>query len=88
MKDNPASAFVKITLNVPRGLWELLNKMQYLTNEAPKEYLEKNVLAQELECILSHIPEDMFHVKFLRERYGEGSDVYRSNDKAKVENTP
>lgn len=56
MKDNPASAFVKITLNVPRGLWELLNKMQYLTNEAPKEYLEKNVLAQELECILSHIP--------------------------------
>jgi hypothetical protein len=75
MKDNPASSFVKVTLNVPRGLWHLLDKLQYLTNENPKEYLEKNALAKELECILSHIPEDLFDVKFLRERYGEGSGV-------------
>jgi hypothetical protein len=74
MKDNPASAFVKATLNVPQGLWELLDKMQTMTGEAPKDYLEA-VLTKELECILGNLPNDMFDLKLIRTRYGEGSDI-------------
>lgn len=74
MKDDKVSSFVKIELNVPRGLWQLLDKMQYMTGEAPKEYLE-SVLTKELECILSDLPNDMFDLQFIRTRYGEGSDI-------------
>ena len=72
MKDNPASAFVKVELNVPRGLWLLLDKMQYMTNTTPTEHLEK-ILAMELECILGDLPRHIFDVNFLRAITGKAA---------------
>lgn len=74
MKDTPVPAFVKVTLNVPRGLWELLDKMQCMTNEAPKQYLE-SIMTKELECILGNLDSTFFDLKHIRTKYGEGSEV-------------
>jgi hypothetical protein len=43
MKDNPASCFLNVNLKVPRGLWNLLDRMQTMTGETPKEYLERSL---------------------------------------------
>ena len=77
MKDNPASAFVNMTLKVPRGLVKLLDTIKPITGEAPKEYLE-SVLTKELNCILSDLPESMFNLKLIEATYGEGSEVTSS----------
>jgi hypothetical protein len=46
---------------------------------------EKNVLAKELECLISSMPGNIFDVKFIRTRYGEGSDVSKTMAKAEEE---
>ena len=74
MKDNPASRFVEVKLKVPRGLWNLLTNMQTMTNETPKEHLERE-LTLEVAYILNDLPGDTFDLKHMKEVYGEGSDV-------------
>jgi len=74
MKDNPASRFVEVKLRVPRGLWNLPELMQSMTNEAPKEYLERS-LGMELGYILNDLQDDMFDLKHMEVIYGEASDT-------------
>jgi hypothetical protein len=74
MKDDKVSPYVKMTLKVPRGLWLFLENLQRVGGPNPREHLE-TVLTKELECILGDLPDDTFDMKFLRTRYGEGSDV-------------
>jgi hypothetical protein len=74
MKDNPASRFVKVKLRVPRGLWNLPEPMQSMTNEAPKEYLERS-LRMELGYILNYLQDDMFDLKHMDVIYGKASDT-------------
>ena len=75
VKDDRTSSFVKVELNVPRGLWKLLNLMAPMSGETAIEYLEKNVLAKEMECILGNLSSDMFDIKLVRTTFGEGSEV-------------
>ena len=70
-----AKSYVKMSLRVPRGLLEFLEAVHRLGGEEPKDHLEKNVLAKELETLISDLPEDIFDVNFVRRRYGEGSDI-------------
>ncbi len=78
MKDDQVSGTVKMTLRVPRGLLKFLEAVQLLGGDEPRVHLEKNVLAKELECLIGSLPEDIFDVEFVRTRYGEGSEVYKS----------
>ena len=70
-----ARSYVKMSLRVPRGLLEFLEAVHRLGGEDPKDHLEKNVLARELETLINELPGDMFDVKFVRRRYREGSDI-------------
>jgi hypothetical protein len=75
VKDDQVSPYVKMTLKVPRGLLEFLEATRRLGGDEPKEYLEQNVLAKELDCLIGSLPIDIFDVNFVRTRYGEGSDI-------------
>lgn len=83
VKDDHVSATVKMTLQIPRGLIEFLENLQQVGGPNPKEHLEE-ALSKELECILQDLPDDVFNVPLLRERYGEGSDVYKPAKLASV----
>jgi hypothetical protein len=71
---NPASSFFNVKLQVPRGLWGLLGRIEPLTGLSPKQYLE-NQLAHELEYMLGNIDGTLFNLKAIRTRYGEGSNL-------------
>jgi hypothetical protein len=36
------------------------------------------MLAKELECLISSLSEEIFHVEFVRTRNGEGSEIFKS----------
>jgi len=74
-----AATSVKMMLRVPRGLLEFLEAAHCLGGDEPKVHLEKNVLAKELEYVINSLPEDIFDVRFVRTRYGEGSDLSKSD---------
>jgi hypothetical protein len=48
--------------------------MQSMTNEAPKEYLERS-LRMELGYILNYLQDDMFDLKHMDVIYGKASDT-------------
>lgn len=74
LKVDKVSGFVKVELNVPQGLWNLLDRIQPMTGAAPKQYLE-GCFTNELECILGNLDSSMFDLKLIRTTYGEGSRV-------------
>jgi hypothetical protein len=76
VKDDQLSATVEMKLQVPRGLIGFLENLQNVGGPEPKAYLEE-VIAKELQCIIDDLPDDTFDMNFIRERYGEGSDVYK-----------
>ena len=76
MKDDHGPATVQMTLQVPRGLVMFLENMQQAGGPNMKEHLEE-VLTKELETFLGDLPDDVFNIPLLREKYGEGSDVYQ-----------
>jgi hypothetical protein len=79
VKDNPASVFLEMKLKVPRGLWLFLENLQRVGGPDPREHLE-TLLTKELEALLDELPDDTFDLNFLRERFGEGSDIYKPKD--------
>ena len=84
MKDDQVSPYVKMSLKVPRGLLEFLEAAHRLGGDEPREHLEKNVLANELEYLINSLPTNLFDVKFVRTRYGEGSKVYHRKAEAET----
>ncbi len=75
MKDDHSPATVKMTLQVPRGLVMFLENLQQTGGPNMKEHLEE-VLTKELETFLGDLPDDVFNIPLLREKYGAGSDIY------------
>jgi hypothetical protein len=74
MKGNHNLATVEMKLQVPRGLLEFLDKMQYVTGEKAKDHLEE-LIRKDLESIINELSNVIFDYEFIRTRYGEGSDI-------------
>jgi hypothetical protein len=79
VRDDSASAFLEMRLKVPRGLWSFLENLQRVGGLEPKNHLEM-ILSKELECLLGNLPNDIFDLKSIRARYGEGSDLCGETD--------
>jgi hypothetical protein len=76
VKDDQVSATVEMALQIPRGLIAFLENLQKVGGPEPKTHLEE-LMTKELQCMIDDLPDDVFDLNFIQERYGEGSNIYK-----------